>query len=600
MLDNFTSGGQILHHKITMFKQVFIRSLVIAIFFSFAFSLLYCKERISKLDVYGALIHYKTTFDFGKYYYWNSKRVKHRVVVDNRVLYLTETQISNHPYFVQARMDLISILKSIAKSTIILTFVLLSIYYSLLRFIGKRLKSKKVIEGTKIFTSSQITRYLYSNSLASNIKIGSMPLVKDTQNRHTIALGTTGSGKTNLLHNIIPQITNQMAIVFDQTGEMVAKYYDEERGDIIFNPLDSRSASWDFFKDVQDDNIEKFSSILFRTKSNADPFWSNSAKVIFDSIVRHQIAADESIESLKYLLFNTDLQELSSILQNTKASRYLSNSNKIVASSILSVLATGAKSLNLLNSSNCTFSLKEYFNVKENTKNPPWLFLASPPHLREVTLPLLSSVFELSISHLMSRQTQCQPLWFIVDELATLGHLNSLPVALAEARKYNGCVLAATQSVNQIFENFGPRLGSTIFGLFATKFIFRTDEPSACRLISDIFGYQEIQNQQKNTSFGANEYRDGISYQEVHRQKPIITTDMLASLKDLECFVGLPNPNIRLARINVPLANITNKQEGFKPIDSTDSKVRNNIPTNDSIKEIQCENTLEDTLSLKI
>lgn len=110
-----------------------------------------------------------------------------------------------------------------------------------------------------------------------------------------------------------------------------------------------------------------------------------------------------------------------------------------------------------------------------------------------------------------------------------------------ESRKYGGCVLATTQSANQLFNNFGHYAGNTIFRQFATKFIFRNDEPSMAKLDGDIFGHMEYLTQQKNTSYGANEIRDGISYTEQERKKLLITSNDLATLENLECFVGLPN-----------------------------------------------------------
>ena len=135
---------------------------------------------------------------------------------------------------------------------------------------------------------------------------------------------------------------------------------------------------------------------------------------------------------------------------------------------------------------------------------------------------------------------------------------------MSESRKYGGCVLAATQSINQLYENFGKYAANTIFSQFATKFLFRTDDAESAKIIANIFGELEYSHQQKNTSYGAHEFRDGISYTEQQKNKAIITPDSLASLEDNQCFVGIPNPKIRLAKINVPIAkNITDKHQGF-------------------------------------
>jgi type IV secretory pathway TraG/TraD family ATPase VirD4 len=249
-----------------------------------------------------------------------------------------------------------------------------------------------------------------------------------------------------------------------------------------------------------------------------------------------------------------NLEELAQKLENTNAARYLTKNNKTTASSILSVMATNTKPLNLLTQFGDQFSLKQYFDeVKAGSH--AWLFLSSPPDLREVTMPLIACMFELSVSYLIGMGiNHNRRMWFVIDELASLGRLNGFSTLMSESRKYGGCVLAATQSINQLIENFGTHTANHIFGQFATKFLFRSDDPTSAKIISNIFGELEYSHQQKNTSFGANEFRDGISYTEQQRHKTLITTDNLASLADHECFVGLPEPKIRIAKIKVPLA----------------------------------------------
>ena len=70
-----------------------------------------------------------------------------------------------------------------------------------------------------------------------------MPLVKDMETMNFLVSGSIGSGKTNLMHNLLPQVNlrAEAAVIIDNTGEMIAKYYDPDRGDIIFNPFDGRS-----------------------------------------------------------------------------------------------------------------------------------------------------------------------------------------------------------------------------------------------------------------------------------------------------------------------------------------------------------------------
>ncbi|XVN42865.1 MAG: type IV secretion system DNA-binding domain-containing protein [Candidatus Rickettsia vulgarisii] len=51
-----------------------------------------------------------------------------------------------------------------------------------------------------------------------------MPLVKDSETQHILL---TGSGKTNMLNELLPQIRNQQdrAIIFDLTGGFVNRFF---------------------------------------------------------------------------------------------------------------------------------------------------------------------------------------------------------------------------------------------------------------------------------------------------------------------------------------------------------------------------------------
>lgn len=593
MLNDFIGGGQIFLHKIRMLVQVLGRSFYTSLALSLVISLLLFAGKVSDYDRKAAWTYQKAVIvesfdDFGASIrnITNQKGKQRPTRIDaytRHGLYdkaVLPYQILKNHYFATEYGRSVKFIKHILSVFALLqggVFVLIFILWS--RF-GRSIKEEKQTSGAKIHNAKEVTKYLRSIGKAGTIKIGNMRLVKDSETRHIIVTGTTGSGKTNLINNILPQVilAKRPAVVIDQTGEMIAKYYDKGRGDIIFNPLDSRTHSWDFWTDNSNDiigigndvnsRVEKFANVLFKygkkPYSGGDPFWDNSAEIIFCECVQYLFRKNlRSITELQKMLGSIPLKQLEHRLAGTKASRYLNEANRITAGSILSVMATNAKPLSLLVDSRKKFSLKDYFvGIKHGS--PAWLFLSSPPDLREVTMPLLACIFELAVSYLIGMGiNQDRRLWFVIDELASLGRLNGFSSLMSEGRKYGGCVLAATQSISQLFENFGTHSGSSIFGQFATKFVFRTDEPSATKIITDIFGELEYRHQQKNTSFGANELRDGISYTEQQKARSLITTDMLASLADLECFVGLPEPKVRIARIKVPLVKVADKNPGF-------------------------------------
>lgn len=108
--------------------------------------------------------------------------------------------------------------------------------------------------------------------------------------------------------------------------------------------------------------------------------------------------------------------------------------------------------------------------------------------------------------------------------------------------------------------NYG---GSSIFGQFGTSFFFRNTEPAIAKLFSDMYGTETLTRQQKNTSFGANTFRDGVSYSEHQQKQAVVELNDLASLQVGECFTLLPEPEVRLSKIQTPEDKAKDKNSGF-------------------------------------
>jgi type IV conjugative transfer system coupling protein TraD len=594
MLNDFTGGGQIFLHKLRMFFQVLNRSCLTAFLVSIAILVMVSYKAALVLDLKAVTTYQKALivdgFDSATSLMRNTVNPDSRNyfttinAYDRKGLYaknIDPRKIIRSNYFRDSYSNFIEFLKArLLLGCVIMLGVFLVIYLIWSRF-GRDVKSEKKKEGSdKVLSALEVRKILKTANKASHFHIGRMPLVKDSATKHLLVTGSTGSGKTNLIHNILPQVVaaKQPAIVIDQTGEMIAKYYNSSRGDIIFNPFDARGSSWDFWSDCStDEELERFSRILFsfnrkKTGHSTDPFWEQSAETVFNAVVKSQrTSGDQRIEQLCKLVRNTSLKTLQTKLKNTEASRYLESDNKTTASSILSVLSTNTKPLSYLRSNTITntqsFSLKEYFQgigPSQGQSSNSWLFLATKPSSRDLTLPLIACLSELAFSRLLDIGIKKdRRIWFVIDELSSLGKLPALSTLMAEGRKYGACVLAGLQSLNQLYSNYGRYEGSTIFGQFGTSFFFQNKEPEIAKMVSSICGTETIYRQQKNTSFGAHEFRDGVSYSEQQQQKDLVEYSDLANLSAGECFVLLPESSVRIAKLQTPEAKIEDKNMGF-------------------------------------
>jgi type IV conjugative transfer system coupling protein TraD len=582
MLNNIIGGGQVFLHKVRMFRQVLRTAFVFSILAGVLITWNFNKGNKNSVDWDGAVTYVKakvaitlhpalSAISIGKSKanfdaYSNGRLWKKRMLASSVLSSSKFNSACNKSLYTIKNLTLKAIGFGVCTSIVIFLFWN--------RF-GRSLKEEKTKEGSGVvLTSEQVRRKLGSMGQASDFKIGKMPLVKNMETRHFLVTGATGCGKTNLMHNMLIQVEekSQPAVIIDQTGEMIAKYYNPERGDIIFNPFDERGQDWNLWEDCSTkEELERFSKILIgfnrkQSGSNSDTFWENSAEVVFNACVEYLRKSNATIKEIANLVCKSDVEYLRFILAGTDAARYLSEDSKQTSSSILSVLAANSKPITYLSESSKvgSFSMNQYFkNVKNGSK--AWLFLSTKPSSRSLTLPLIACLVELSLAKLMDIGIdKNRRVWFVIDELAALGKLPGLPPLMSEGRKYGAGVIAGVQSLNQLYSNYGHYDGSTIFGQFGTSFFFRNTEPAIAKMFASMCGTETIIKHQKNTSFGANEFRDGVSYNEQEQRRSLVEPSELAKLAIGECFTLFPEPAVRICKVQVPEKHIKDKVTGFQ------------------------------------
>lgn len=571
MLNNFIGGGQIFLHRFRMFKQVAISTFKFSCLFALFITILVKIQQYKNIDI-SAVISYISantaiavnetmpTYNTRKGDVTIDSYNKHGLVKKNDAAF----RVISSPYFSKEYNKALVLFN---QSFIIFLTVFFSSNICMFMFwtkFGKFTQADQKIQGEELLEPEQVKNILLSLGKASNLTIGEMPIVKESETKHFLVTGSTGCGKTNLFYNVFNKIVSnkQPAIILDQTGEMIEKYYNPERGDIIFNPFDTRSKMWDLQADCSDrPEIERLANILFsfnrkKHSHSADPFWEKSAEIVFISCIEYLKETEKfSIESLNYLLKKTSVKDLVKKLRHYEAIRYLDTNNS-TSSSILSVLATNTKPLNYLqDDSNVEkFSLKGYFKDLECGATK-WLFFGTKPSNRDLTLPLISCLMDLSLLQLMELGPNSnRRIWFAMDELSALGKLPTLSTLMTEGRKYGACIMAGLQSLSQIYANYGQYEASTIFNQFGTLFFFKNHEPLMAKFIQEICGGKTVIKQQKNTSFGASSYRDGQSYTEQEKFKNLLEYSDLNKLSVGECYVLLPEAKTRLTKLKLPLA----------------------------------------------
>ncbi|MBP9691874.1 MAG: type IV conjugative transfer system coupling protein TraD [Alphaproteobacteria bacterium] len=541
-----TQGGQVHIHQLHMFKQVFVAGIIVA----FVIGASCFAWKSYQLPGYGWRVLSQTS--------WARFMITTNPVQKHPELYQDYVPLKGKPY----RRSCLSILKDpfLKKTTLQMETILKEIATKSLEwaglsflalmglwfFLGRGHKQAQHQRGNTFMEFSKLAALLRRKGEASDLNLGKLPLIKDKETSHLLMTGTTGSGKTNAFHILLPQIRQRgdKAIIVDVTGTYISQYYNPET-DFILNPLDVRSQYWHPWADC---HLESHYDVLAdsfipENKQAKDPFWDNASRAVLKAALR-KYASQETpdIDKLATFLLSSEGKEFEAFFKGTDAANFTCDNNEKTTQSIRSVLSSYIEGLRQLENTGTSrmspFSLRSWVM---NEKQKGTIFITARADQRQTLKPLISAWVDMAINALMVLpEDYTRRLWFVIDELAALQKLPSLQMGLAEGRKYGGCFLVGFQSKPQLEEIYGRQGAESMLDLFNTKVFFRCTEPSTQTWISKVLGDKEEIEPQENISYGANSMRDGVSLSHHTRQKPLVMPTELSQLKDLECYIKLP------------------------------------------------------------
>ena len=557
--DSVTQGGQTFLHKLRMVKQIARLAIFIALFFSAMTFVI-----VIKINTPISVINTTREYLIANWKIWTEGEGAVQKITDKSGVYTISSKnllnlslTKRHITYLQKQFKLAGI-----SAGIVFFLSSISIFFIWSKK-GNKDKQKSHISGQKICSWRKLRRKLILRRKASNIKIGKLPLLKNSETKHIFISGTTGSGKTNCFYHLLSQARSldQKAIIVDTTGDYVSRFYRKDT-DILLNPLDKRSLPWHpWIECTQKYHFQEMARNFIPTNNSHDPFWTNSARVVFASALEKMSESETfSTKTLLNLLTRDSLSTLYLFLKDSDAASLIDPTSDKTATSIRSTVSSYVNAMNFLEDTEKPFSIRKW--VQDDQKKN-WLFLSMLPDQRDALRPIISAWTSIAIKSLLG----CKPdenrrLWFFMDELPTLHKINDLSSCLAESRKYGGCVVLGLQNMPQLEDIYGPYQSKTIIDLCSTKFLFRMASYDLAHQLSKALGERETSEIQEGISYGANEIRDGVSLSRITKERPTVSPTDLLSLEDLETFIKMPG-NFPLTKIKLKYQKITSKCSPF-------------------------------------
>jgi hypothetical protein len=172
-----------------------------------------------------------------------------------------------------------------------------------------------------------------------------------------------------------------------------------------------------------------------------------------------------------------------------------------------------------------------------------------------------------------------KPVWFVIDELASLQRLPQLHTAITENRKSQNPVILGFQGRSQMEARYGED-SEAMLSQPATKIFLRTTEPKAAKWVSDAIGEVEIERIRETHLDGS---RTGKNFALDRQTEPLVMPSEISGLDDLRGFLKYGN---YVARFSFPFISLREKSPGFDERKMDDLIVPSSPPASEP-EEIQ-------------
>ena len=475
---------------------------------------------------------------------------------------------------------------------------LIALFLVVFWYRGARLGRQRRIRGAEMVTARELRRRLqlpHARLLAAlpggarlrPYSIAGIPYPERTETQHTIVSGTTGSGKTVLISDLVSQIRarGERCVVYDKMGSYTRSFFDPGR-DVLMNPLDARAPRWSPFFEARDprDFDMMAAALIPQQKDTVDPFWVTAARQLFSNgagVFWKQGVTDNRV--LVDHLLKMELTALAEAMAGTVAQSIVDPENPKTALSVRAMLTANVSALELLPDTGKPFSIRDWISDEERGG---FLFLTSRGDQHASLRGLISTWLEIAVNAMLSlAQDDGRRIWVILDELPTLHQVPSLQPGLAESRQFGGCFVLGVQVASALRDLYGRNGAETVSGLCGTRVVLAAPDRDTAQWSADSLGRSEVEEVAEGYSYGANTIRDGVSLTPRRELRAIALPSEIMRLANLEGYLKFPGPfpvaSIRLKYVARPAA-----AERFVPRDG-DAPNAGDVPVAEASKNEQ-------------
>lgn len=352
--------------------------------------------------------------------------------------------------------------------------------------------------------------------------------------QHSLILGSTGTGKSQLLISLINSfiINSKARLVFvDRKGEFYSLFGGAK--DTLIHPFDQRGKAWNIFNEIEVELVngqlvrppqdtKAIAELLYQPRRQKDnQNWYESAAAVFVSAICHCIIHGTTTNRDLCLFLQSgvenvirDFGELPPECRGGLSVLGTDPKSK-TANSIMSICNTTALQLSHFRDAG-DFSVRDWLH--HGTGN---LYISTAGRNDNTFTGIVTLLVDLigrEVKELQDDGNQPTSLVFVLDELGALPAMDTLKFLLTQARSKGVAVVLANQTFSKIKSVYGDAEARDLLANTKSRYFFALPEAADAKYISELLGSAEVEritqseNSSHSTIFGKMDGREGKNY----------------------------------------------------------------------------------------
>ena len=333
------------------------------------------------------------------------------------------------------------------------------------------------------------------------ISIGGMPIDPSKETTHFAISGATGQGKTLAIKGILRTVRTrgEKAIISDPSGDYLKVF--GRPGDKVLNLFDRRTVQWSPFAEIRDAyDCDRIAAAVIPEGSGNAQFFNTNARNVLSTVMRRMWEDGErSTHKLTYLCTGGDRKKLEPYVSGTTVESLLLGEAGGAADSVRGTLAQYLQPWGYLPDTG-DFSIREWVRGVDRDDDS-WLFLPFNSDQKALLGGLICTALSMAfVEGLSLTPDDRRRLWYILDEVGTLGTIPNLTDTLDLVRKHGGAVTLGFQTVAQLRQHYGDNFAESLMANTGTVLLLNPNDPNTAEWAAKRIGQVQIRRMTHGTS----------------------------------------------------------------------------------------------------